>query len=156
MNPDIERLLALVAKTSQGIGEKIIITRILQESVAETGKLYERREGSIEEGGEIKDLVEQNVRLFSCGCAANTKTLGSVCSSPIHIYRTLPVLNKDMPSSTPFICCKKCIKRCIRCKKLFCLFCITTVSSLPGVVFCKSCARARKWDDFFGFFLGRR
>lgn len=156
MNREMEELLALVSKVSQKLGEKITITHISQQPITEDGKLYEKREGSVEEGGAIKDLVEYNRRLFSCGHIASTDSFGSICSSATHDYKKLPVLNKNLDPSTPFMGCQKCIKRCIRCKKLFCIFCITTVSSLPGVVFCKSCARSRKWDDFFGFFLGRR
>lgn len=157
MNPELERLLELVKKVSQGLGETVTITQISQQPITEDGRLYERREGSIEVNGEIKDLVHQNLRLFMCGHVASTKTFGGICSEPHHDYRNLPVLNRALDPSTPFMGCKECLRyRCIRCRKLLCVHHVRIVRSLPGIIFCERCSRARKWEDFFGFFFGRR
>lgn len=151
MNPELERLLALVSKVSQGLGEKITITQISKQPIAEDGRIFEKREGSVEVGGEIKDLIHTNRRLFSCGHIASTDSFGSVCCSPTHDYRrNLPVLDKNLDPATPFIGCRHCIKRCIVCHKTYCLFCIV---SIDGLCYCKHCARWRKIKNFF---FGRR
>lgn len=157
MNREMEELLALVSKVSQGLGETITITQISQ--ITEDGRLYEKREGSVEVGGEIKDLIQQNLRLFMCGHVASTKTFGGICSENYHDYKNLPVLNRALDPSTPFIGCKECIRyRCIRCHKLLCIHHVRHVKlkSMGGVIYCEKCSRSKNWEDFFGFFLGRR
>jgi len=149
MNPELERLLVLVSKVSQGLGEKIIVKHISQLT---DGRLYEKREGSVIEDGEIKDLIHENLKLFSCGhiASGNRDIFGSVCCSPTHDYRNLPVLDKNLDPDTPFLACRHCIKRCIVCHKTYCLFCIV---SIDGICYCKHCALWRKLKNFF---FGRR
>jgi hypothetical protein len=153
MNPELQRLLELVSQVSQGLGEERIVEYISDEPITKDGKLYEVIKPSINQDGAIKDFRIYIRRLFSCGHVASKDSYGGICSCESHDFKKLPVLNKDLPSSTPMLMCKKCLRRCIRCQKIFSVFCVTTVASLPGVVFCKRCARSRRWGDFF---LGRR
>lgn len=150
MDPEIEKLIRLLSQASQEIGEERIIEQISDGVIALDGKLIEVRKGSIEENGIIKDLTQFELRQFSCGhISAGRKNWGGVCSSKKHNYRKLSLLNRNLDPKTPFIACNQCLKRCVRCKRLFCVYCITTVHSLPGVCFCNRCASWRKVGDFF-------
>ncbi|MDP2911978.1 MAG: hypothetical protein Q8N76_06590 [Candidatus Omnitrophota bacterium] len=150
MNEEMEKLIKLLSQASQEIGEERTIERISDGVIALDGKLIEVKKGSIEENGIIKDLTSFELRQFSCGhLSRGRKNFGGICSSKKHNYRKLPVLNRNIGPLTPFVCCDRCIKRCIRCKRLFCIYCITTVHSLPGVCFCKRCAFWRGLGDIF-------
>lgn len=150
MDPDIERLLGIVAKTSQGIGDETVIEYLSDTPVTVDGKFFEtKKQTVIGDDGVPKNVNLYGKRLFGCGHIASRDRFGAVCSSPLHNYARIPVLNKQLDSSVPLAACSKCIRRCIRCKKFFCIFCIETVKSAPGLVFCRHCARARKWGDFF-------
>ena len=149
MDPEMERLIRLLSQASQELGEERIIEQISDGVIATDGKLIEVRKGSIEENGIMKDLTRFELRQFSCGhLSRGRKNFGGTCSSKKHNYKKLPILNKNINPLTPFVCCDKCIKRCIRCKKPFCIYCITTVHSLPGVCFCHRCAFWRNLGDF--------
>jgi len=151
MNPEMERLLELVSQVAQKLGDDITTEHVSDEPIIKDGKLefFLNKKTAFVENGAIKDVKDYGRRLFSCGHIASKDSFGSVCSSPTHDYKRLPVLNKGQDPATPFVACKHCVRRCIRCKKVYCLFCITSVPSLPGVCFCKSCARRRKIGDFF-------
>ena len=145
-----DKLMKMLSQIAQDLGEEITVERLSQESIIKDGKFGKKRKASIEHNGVIKDIIEYERRLLSCGhISRGRENFGGICSSWKHDYRRLPVLDKSLDSRTPFAACSQCIKRCVRCKRLFCIYCITTVPSLPGVCFCKNCARFRRLGDFF-------
>ena len=150
MDPDIERLLGIVAKTSQGIGDETTVEYLSDVPVTVDGRFFEiRKKTVIGDDGVPRDVKLYGKRLFGCGHIASRGTFGAVCSSPLHNYAKLPVLNKALDPSVPLAACSKCVRTCVRCRRIICKFCVTTVHSLPGIVFCPSCARSRRWSDFF-------
>lgn len=150
MDPDIERLLGIVAKTSQGIGDETIVEYLSDIPVTVDGRFFEtKKQTVIGDDGVPRDVKLYGKRLFGCGHIASRATFGGICSSPVHLYSKLPVLNRQLDPSVPLAACVRCIRRCVRCQKIVCLFCVSTVSSLPGAVFCLHCALSRKWGDFF-------